>query len=770
MRKYLIVLMLLLSAGITVAQSSLTPVSEVDIYWATKYSGGRNIARTPAGNAVVLFEPGSGFTNGSQDIQYAVYNSIFNSWDVAKLSNSPNNTAGVPAIVSHPDSNICYAVWKEKNTNGLRDAMFAKLSFTDAYTHQWTSPVTADNIRNNVSVVTIDRADDGTLFNLFSIWQSPADMLGNIYAGMSSDDGQTWNTTNLTAVFPTPDELPFNYIDIALAPAPENGMYAVWEDKPTEVTNSYEVLMSEYKPAEGWSYPEIVTPVVEGDAFLQHYVDGYTPRSGAVSVYTMGPADYQYSSETSVLYYDNGTSKALTSAFNPYYMSPTETKNEWIADVVNFFALNPGDSILVVNDDNKYNNENVLTGALDAASAPYAVWDCGNTGGLADNIPTADILKRYALVIWFTGDDYNDLAFWNINDTLNTDLKSYMDVSGNKLWVFGRSFMADRYGSADSTFKAGDFVYDYLGIQSYDVQSWADDGNTGVAQLDLVSNNGLNVSDVDPISWGNAGIWQGKVSIASDPYRHLHMVYDQDKGKHVYYQNYDGISWSSPVQIDNTPDSISIVRPNITCDPNFGLYVVWTQPTGVDSSTGKTIQNVFYAVSPDAGTTWTEPIQLSRATEANSDGYSVKNPNMGEQVRKKIEGVFDGGADVVWTEYSSASSMGYYIMYANIPYAGTLTGIEDEHPAALYTFQLKPNYPNPFNPSTYINYELPITNYVELVIYNALGQKVRTLVNKRQEAGIHSVTFNAEGLPSGIYFAHLKAGGKTAVRKMILTK
>jgi rhodanese-related sulfurtransferase len=64
-------------------------------------------------------------------------------------------------------------------------------------------------------------------------------------------------------------------------------------------------------------------------------------------------------------------------------------------------------------------------------------------------------------------------------------------------------------------------------------------------------------------------------------------------------------------------------------------------------------------------------------------------------------------------------------------------------------FELYKNYPNPFNPTTNINYELQITNYVELSIYNSLGQKIITLVSEKQEAGYHQIEWDASGFASG---------------------
>ena len=85
-------------------------------------------------------------------------------------------------------------------------------------------------------------------------------------------------------------------------------------------------------------------------------------------------------------------------------------------------------------------------------------------------------------------------------------------------------------------------------------------------------------------------------------------------------------------------------------------------------------------------------------------------------------------------------------------------------------FQIFPNYPNPFNASTIINYELQITNYVNLSIYNLIGQKITTLISEKQQAGVHQVQWNAENLPSGIYYTVIKSGNSQVAQKMILSK
>jgi hypothetical protein len=93
-----------------------------------------------------------------------------------------------------------------------------------------------------------------------------------------------------------------------------------------------------------------------------------------------------------------------------------------------------------------------------------------------------------------------------------------------------------------------------------------------------------------------------------------------------------------------------------------------------------------------------------------------------------------------------------------------------EDPQHINTFELAQNYPNPFNPRTKIKYDIPIKNYVDLSIFNQLGQKIATLASEVQAAGTHQVEWNAAGLPSGIYYYRLQSGEFFKSRKMIFLK
>ncbi len=100
-----------------------------------------------------------------------------------------------------------------------------------------------------------------------------------------------------------------------------------------------------------------------------------------------------------------------------------------------------------------------------------------------------------------------------------------------------------------------------------------------------------------------------------------------------------------------------------------------------------------------------------------------------------------------------------------------VTGIMQPTPQSEpSSFALSQNYPNPFNPTTKINYSISGRSHVTIMIYNVLGEKVETLVNAFQQAGNHTVSFNASRLASGVYFYRLEANGKAITKKLLFLK
>ncbi len=94
----------------------------------------------------------------------------------------------------------------------------------------------------------------------------------------------------------------------------------------------------------------------------------------------------------------------------------------------------------------------------------------------------------------------------------------------------------------------------------------------------------------------------------------------------------------------------------------------------------------------------------------------------------------------------------------------------DQTNLLISDFNLYQNYPNPFNPSTTIRYQLSTNGMVNLNIYNALGQRVTSLVSERQQTGSYNVVWDASAVASGVYFYQLKTGDLVLTRKMILIR
>lgn len=112
-----------------------------------------------------------------------------------------------------------------------------------------------------------------------------------------------------------------------------------------------------------------------------------------------------------------------------------------------------------------------------------------------------------------------------------------------------------------------------------------------------------------------------------------------------------------------------------------------------------------------------------------------------------------------------SSSAGFWYQHIN-----SLTRVKEIEAAIPKKFQLYQNFPNPFNPSTTIQFALPKKAKVLMTLYDILGREVTTLINEEREAGIHQVIFQANELSSGIYFYRIQADQFHQTKKLILMK
>jgi hypothetical protein len=185
-------------------------------------------------------------------------------------------------------------------------------------------------------------------------------------------------------------------------------------------------------------------------------------------------------------------------------------------------------------------------------------------------------------------------------------------------------------------------------------------------------------------------------------------------------------------------------------------------------------------ISTDGGTNW------SLITPAGGYDFSLsteyENPIGGEMAftgsgmtwgQETFDlSMYDGESIMIRFDFGSDNSVvigdGWYIDDVTLEFL--TTGIENGAGILPSEFGLEQNYPNPFNAQTTIRYNLSFAADVIISVFDLLGRKIATLVEEKQQAGSHQITWNAVDISSGIYFYKIEAGGFTDSRKMLLLK
>src|SRR5690606_16395001 len=168
-------------------------------------------------------------------------------------------------------------------------------------------------------------------------------------------------------------------------------------------------------------------------------------------------------------------------------------------------------------------------------------------------------------------------------------------------------------------------------------------------------------------------------------------------------------------------------------------------------------------------------LNWSTATEVNNNGFEVER-KLSNGNWNKIGFVAGFGTTSEAKSYSftdKSVAVGFYsYRLKQVDFDGTFAysnevNVEVNPPLV---FALEQNYPNPFNPSTMIKYSIHQEGFVNLSVYNLLGEKVATLINNNQKAGRYEVNFDASRFASGVYFYSIEAGSYKSVKKMLLMK
>ncbi len=293
---------------------------------------------------------------------------------------------------------------------------------------------------------------------------------------------------------------------------------------------------------------------------------------------------------------------------------------------------------------------------------------------------------------------------------------------------------------------------------------------------------------------------ENDIEAAVDNLNNVHITYTTNTnfngGALMYFTNEGGSLVSIPTGL-----SANVSYPDITIDNNNTVYIVYRLST----------DNRLYVISRPIGGSFTAPVAIVppgvglpafwRSIDTDDVGnLYVTYANNNSSGPKGVflvygQGTVFNGPFLVYQDSAGAYlSMGSTSVTAKnhgevaisfTPAASrfgnvvsdlfvkegimALVGIEDpvSHPDK---FILRDNYPNPFNPSTSIGYVLPWGSNVRLTVYDISGKAIKTIVDKFEHAGEYSVTFDASGLTTGVYFYKLETDEFTETKKMLLVK
>jgi hypothetical protein len=301
-----------------------------------------------------------------------------------------------------------------------------------------------------------------------------------------------------------------------------------------------------------------------------------------------------------------------------------------------------------------------------------------------------------------------------------------------------------------------------------------DGGNTWLANDIYICNQrgGWDLGGGSSTGYGIKGIQRANglpvtvCDISNGPYRgniyvnYVDSVAPNDRDVMLVKSSNGGLNWSSPIRVNNDAPGKEQFFTWMTVDQTTGyLYFVFYDRrnyTYPDYST-----DVYMARSTDGGSTFTNFVVSATPFIPN---YNVF---FGDYIGITAA---HGVVRPFWMRLSSGN-LSVWTAIVDFPVA-----VENENNSVPVSYTLSQNFPNPFNPSTTIKFTVPefgsTPNHMKLIVYDALGKEVASLVNERLEAGTYQIEWNASNQPSGVYFYRLTAGDGSFIqtKKMILVK
>jgi hypothetical protein len=470
-----------------------------------------------------------------------------------------------------------------------------------------------------------------------------------------------------------------------------------------------------------------------------------------------------------------------------------------------------------------------LNMCADGSGGAFLVWQV-NYGGSGNYDLYAQHINSDGDIIWSSGEivisqalneqEYpriisdgfgGAIIVWHDNHILIGKKEVYaqrVDSSGNILWTSG-GILVSSVPTVPGTIRV---ICDDAGGA---IIVWADSRNGTDENIycQRIDADGNKLWDTNDVELCNAGYSQGSPKLVSDGENGAIFTWGDSRNGYgtsdIYAQrvNAEGtIQWTTNGEVICEVLYVQGYQ-NITSDGKGGAIITWeddfntndtkisAQRISIDGNILWTIDGVLVGnatqnqtlpiiASDDAGGAiiawqdyrnfvqgdiYAQRIDSSGTIMWSETGLSICTISTGEDDPQIIKDGY-GGAIFSWTDHRQTPQWDIYAQ--NIDHSGNLGTITfvEENNKPPYSFNLDQNFPNPFNPSTSIQYAVSSRQFVTLKVYDVLGNEIVTLVNEEKPAGTYEVEFYGAGLPSGIYFYQLNAGSFVAAKKMLMIK
>ena len=485
-------------------------------------------------------------------------------------------------------------------------------------------------------------------------------------------------------------------------------------------------------------------------------------------------------------------------------------------------TLSGADSSIVFNDGSVYNH------ALDGGSVPRAVWNTGSTfllSGITANSPSNTNQNFYNMTI----DCPNVSANLNLGmsgNTIRGDVTVLQTGASNRYYltsptdyvdpitILGKVIVTGGVFSTNGSSSAADIVVHTYGNVLVTGGNFGCSRGSGTSVSWYLYGDSISISNATLQNSTSSATKIQKFIFAKQGTQHLTMssvAYGSGGTSPITFQVLNGTTLdigTTNIQGPVPPSSLGSTGSFIldsgatlisqhngpgegtiqtTADYGGGNSFVNLDATAGSGSvsveafkgphpniydTSKTLHR-YWVVTADAGITKAnmifyyydlDPVGTEvRGTETNYRAlrYSGTGNGWYTDASSTVDDIFDFVTDTAVTTISGVWTVGEPAPPVSV------TTTTKEIPESFFVNQ---NFPNPFNPSTTISYGLPAENVVRVRVYNLLGQLVATLFEGRQAAGVHTISFDASRLPSGVYVYTVQSGGLEITKQMVLLK